>query len=200
MGEADEQRPRAGREERAGLADGSDRPASEPGAADLGAEEGGAGRPVVAGESATAGGGRRLLAAVIALPWLVAYGVVGAWAVTKAARAMSDGVARVEVGYVHPVSPGSLLVVGALLLAAFATLLALALLLLWGSHRGVPWSAVAAVGWLLTAGTVWAALEGGLHPGLWPLYFFGVAYAAVLATIVAVRVARGPAGGTVVPP
>jgi hypothetical protein len=146
------------------------------------------------------GGGRRLLAAVLTLPWLLGYGVLGAWAVALALRALADGTAKVGAGYVHPVRPGALLVVGILLLVAFATLLATALLVLWGSRRGGRWLAVAVVAWMLTAGAVWAALAGGLSLGLWLLYFFGLAYAAVLATVTAARVTRGPGRGRIAAP
>lgn len=169
-----------------------------PASPDAGREAG----PVAAPEpaSSSARGGLRLLAAVVTLPWLFAYGVLGTWAVVRAARAISDGADRIEAGYVHPVSPAGLLMVGALLLAAFATLLALALLLLWGSRRVAVWSTVAVAGWLLTAGAIWAALAGRLYPGLWFVYFFGIGYAAVVATVIAVRVTRRAAAGTIVAP
>jgi hypothetical protein len=146
------------------------------------------------------GDGRRLLAAVVALPWLLAYGVTGTWAVVRALRAMSDGASRLDAGYAHAVRPGGLLVVGVLLLVAFATLFALSLLLLWGGRSPRLWVPVAAVAWALTAGAVWAALAGGLSPGLWFLYFFGLGYAAVLATVVIAGLVRSSRRGRIVPP
>ena len=54
---------------------------------------------------ARSGGGLRLLAAVVAAPWLVAYGIIGAWAVTRGARAAADGLSSLDVGYSRMVTP-----------------------------------------------------------------------------------------------
>ena len=81
--------------------------------------------------------------------------------------------------------------VGALLLAAFAVLLACALLLLFRHRSATGWLPVLLVAAGLTAGSVWAAVQGGLHPLLWVLFFFGLVYCTVVALV---RVAPGDAG------
>ncbi len=155
-----------------------------------------AGPPV----AAAFGGGLRLLAAATTLPWLLGYGTTGAWAVARALWAMRDGLPHLDAGYTRLVTPAGLLVVGALLLTAFATVLAAALLLLF-AHRGrAVWLAVLVVALALTAGAVWAAVTGGLHPGLWLLYFFGLLYAAAVAAVQLRRVTRRAGRGRIAVP
>lgn len=144
-----------------------------------GGSEGGAPGPT----APPAGGGLRLLAVAVTLPWLLAYGVTGGWAVTRGARAAAAGLASLDVGYSRPVTPGGVLLVGGLLLAAFAVVLAAALLLLFDARGAGRWAAVAAVAAALSAGSVWAAARGGLGPGLWLLFFFGLLWALVLAAV-----------------
>src|SRR5512137_106441 len=79
----------------------------------------------------SAGAGLRVLGAAVTLPWLVLYGVTGVSAVTRAAQAYSAGRERVDAGYTRFVSPGELAFFGALLLTAFAVMMACALLLLF---------------------------------------------------------------------
>jgi hypothetical protein len=143
------------------------------------------------------GGGLRLLAAMIAAPWLVAYGVTGAWAVTRGARAAADGLSSLDVGYSRLVNPTGVILVGALLLAGFATLLAIALLVLYGAVGRGRWAAVCVAAAAVTARSVWAAASGGLSPGLWLLFFGGLLYALVLGLVRLVRVTRMAARGTI---
>ncbi len=140
-------------------------------------------------EPAARGAGRRMLAALVLLPWAVGYGSVGAWAVTFGARSAAAGEAIVDAGYTRMVTPGGVIVVGALLLAAFATVLAAGLMLIYGSRRRGAWAAIAVVAAALTAGAVWAGVRGGLVPMLWVLFFFGLVYALVVA-LVALRRGR----------
>ena len=139
-------------------------------------------------EARRPGGGLRLLAAVISLPWMLGYGVTGAWAVARGARDVGAGVAHVDVGYARLVTPASVIYVGALLLTAFAVLLVCSLLLIYDRRSPTVWLPVLFVSAGLSAGAVWAAARGGLDPGLWLLFFFGLVYVAVVA---AVRIARG---------
>jgi hypothetical protein len=156
----------------------------------------GAGAPVPAGSA----GGLRLLAAAATLPWLLLYGTAGAWAVARALWAMRDGLPHLDAGYTRLVTPAGLLFVGALLLTAFATLLAVALLLLF-AHRGrAAWLTVLVAAVMLTAGAVWAAATGGLHPGLWLLYFFGLLYSAAAAAVQLARVTRHAGRGRIAEP
>ena len=138
-------------------------------------------------------GGLRLLAAAVTAPWLVGYGVTGAWAVTRGARAAADGLSSVDVGYPRLVTPPGVIFVGALLLAGFAVLLAAAILVLYDARGRGQWAAVCVVAALLTAGSVWAAASGGLHPGRWLLFFGGLLYATALSLVELLRVT--PAAG-----
>jgi hypothetical protein len=137
-----------------------------------------------------AGVALRVLAAAVALPWMVVYGVTGAWAVTLGARGAAQGLAHLDAGYTRMVTPLELMYVGALLLAAFAVLLACGLLLLFGRRSAMLWLPVLLVAVGLTAGSVWAAVSGGLHPLLWILFFFGLAYATTVALVRVVQVTR----------
>jgi hypothetical protein len=136
------------------------------------------------------GGGRRLLAVVVTLPWMLGYGVTGAWAVARGARGVGAGVARVDVGYTRLVTPASVIYVGALLLTAFAVLLVGSLLLVYDRRSPAAWIPVLFVSAGLSAGALWAAARGGLDPGLWPLFFFGLVYVAVVAVVRLAQVAR----------
>jgi len=97
------------------------------------------------------------------------------------------------------VSPAGVILVGALLLAAFAVLLAIGMLLLLGG-RGVTWAAAAVAAVLLVAGSLWAATRGGLSPILWVLFFFGLVYAALVAVAALIRVTGGASRGTIARP
>jgi len=137
------------------------------------------------------GGALRLLAAAVTAPWLVGYGVIGAWAVTRGARAAAGGLSSLDVGYARPVTPAGVILVGALLLAGFAVLLAAAMLVLYDARGRGGWAAVVAAAAVLTAGSLWAAASGGLHPGLWPLFFGGLVYAVALSLVQLLRARRG---------
>jgi hypothetical protein len=156
--------------------------------------------PPPEGEVARSGGGLRLLAAAVTAPWLVGYGVTGAWAVTRGARAAADGLSSFDVGYSRVVTPPGVILVGALLLAGFAVLLAAAMLVLFDARGRGAWAAVCVVATVLTAGSVWAAASGGLHPGLWLLFFGGLLYAAALSLVKLLREARAVARGAVAGP
>jgi hypothetical protein len=153
--------------------------------------------PVAATRS---GGGLRLLAALVLAPWFLGYGITGSWAVTRGARALADGLSSLDVGYTGMVTPRGVILVGALLLAAFATLIAVGLLLLVGSTGARRWAAAGVVATLLTGGSVWAAVKGGLGVGLWFLFFFGLLYAAVLSFVCLWRVTRAPHRGRIARP
>jgi hypothetical protein len=146
------------------------------------------------------GVGLRLLGAVVTLPWLVLYGITGAWAVTRAARAVADGLKQLDAGYTRIVTPAELLYVGALLLAAFGVMLACALLLLLDRRSGMVWLPLLLIAAGLTAGSVWAAVNGGLHPALWGLFFFGLAYVAVIALVYVLKVTRAERRARIVSP
>ncbi len=137
-----------------------------------------------------------MLAALVMLPWLLGYGVIGTWTVVRGARAAASGLKSFDAGYTRLVSPAGVILVGALLLAAFAVLLATSMLLMLGG-RGATWAAVAVAAVLLVAGSVWAATRGGLSPVLWVLFFFGLVYAAAVAIV---ALTRAPGRGGVVPP
>jgi len=138
-------------------------------------------------------GGLRLLAAAVTAPWLVGYGVTGAWAVTRGARAAADGYSRL-------VTPPGVIFVGALLLAGFAVLLAAAILVLYDARGHGRWAAVCVVAAVLTAGSVWAAASGGLHPGRWLLFFGGLLYATALSLVELLRVTRAAGRDTIAGP
>ena len=123
-----------------------------------------------AGEAAPAGeapGGAASAAvrgcsrAAVTLPWLLLYGVTGVSAVTRAAQAYCDGNKQVDAGYTRFVTPGELLLVGALLLAAFAVMIACALLLFFGRRSATAWLPLLVIAAGLTAGSVWAAARAG---------------------------------------
>jgi hypothetical protein len=146
------------------------------------------------------GGGRRLLAATVTLPWATMYGITGAWAVARGARAFAAGSERLDVGYTRMVSPTELMFVGALLLAGFAVLLGCALLLLFQRRSAMVWLPVLLVAAGLTAGSVWASLSGDLHPVLWVVFFFGLAYVTVLALVRVVQTTRTSHRGRIARP
>jgi hypothetical protein len=146
------------------------------------------------------GGVLRVLAALVMLPWLLGYGVIGTWTVVRGARAAASGLRSFDAGYTRLVSPAGVILVGALLLAAFAVLLAASLLLMLGGRRGASWAAVAVVAVLLVAGSVWAATRGGLSPLLWVFFFFGLVYAAVVAIVALIGVTRAPGRGRIAQP
>ena len=150
--------------------------------------------------SGGAGGGRRLLGAVVLVPWVLGYGITGSWAVARGANAMAQHLQHIDAGYARPVSPGGLIVVGALLLAAFGVLLATALLLLTASRRRGAWTAVLIVAALLSAGAVWAGVAGHMSPGLWLLLFLGLLLALVFAAVVVARMSREPGRATIAGP
>jgi hypothetical protein len=148
-------------------------------------------------EAPSVGGGLRLFAAAVMAPWLVGYGVTGAWAVTRGARAAADGLSSLDVGYSRLVTPPGVILVGALLLAGFGVLVAAAMLVLYDARGRGKWATVCAVAAALTAGSVWAAASGGLHPGLWLLFFGGLLYAVALSLVELWRVTRAAARGTI---
>ncbi len=150
--------------------------------------------------AATAGAGLRLLAAALMLPWLLAYGIFGVSAVTRAAQAYAAGFKRIDAGYTRFVSPGELVFVGVLLVAAFAVLLACSLLLLFHHRSATGWLPVLLVAAGLTAGSVWASVQGGLHPILWGLFFFGLAACTAVALVRVLQVTRAERRGRIAPP
>ena len=119
------------------------------------------------------------------------YGITGAWAVARGARASSAGSPDPRRRLLPLGHPGGVPVVGALLLAGFAVLLAAAMLVLYDARGRGPWAAVGAAAAVLTAGSLWAAASGGLHPGLWLLFFGGLVYAVALSAVRLLRATRG---------
>jgi hypothetical protein len=141
-----------------------------------------------------------VLAVVVMAPWLFVYGITGAWAVTRGARSAADGLASFDVGYSRIVTPGGVILVGALLFAGFAVLLAVAMLVLYDTRRRGAWAGAGLGAFVLTAGSVWAAVSGGLHPGLWLLFFGGLLYALLLCLVKLLRASRATRRGAVVRP
>lgn len=146
-----------------------------------------------------AGAGGRLLAAAVTLPWVFLYGVTGVWAVTLAAKAASQGLKRLDAGYTRFVTPPALAFVGALLLAAFAVLLACGLLLLFRRRSAAVWLPLTLVAFGLTVGAVWAGIRGGLHPLFWLFLFFGLVYATVVGCVRVLQVTRAERRDTIGP-
>ncbi len=171
-----------------------------PVAADSREPAGAAGPAVTLQQSAGSAGALRLLAAAVTLPWMVLYGITGAWAVTRGARALADGLEQLDAGYTRMVTPSGLMVVGALLLAGFGVTLACALLLVFQRRSAMVWLPLLLVAAGLTAGSIWAAVSGGLHPLLWVLLFFGLAYVALVALVRVVRVTRAARHGRIARP
>ena len=136
------------------------------------------------------GAGLRLLGSLVTVPWAIGYGITGAWSVTRGARAFADGLKTIDAGYTRIVTPTELMYVGALLLAAFAVMLACALLLLFHRRSAMVWLPLLLVAAGLTAGSVWAADKGGLHPILWVVFFLGLAYVTVIALVQVTRATR----------
>jgi len=151
-------------------------------------------------EAPRPGGWLRLFVAVITLPWMLGYGIIGAWAVTRGVRGVAAGVARIDVGYTHLVTPAAVIYVGALLLTAFAVLLTCSMLLIYDRRSPTAWIPVLFVSAGLTGGAVWAASRGGLHPGLWLLYFFGLVYVVVVAAVRVVGATRDARRGAIAEP
>jgi hypothetical protein len=98
------------------------------------------------------------------------------------------------------VTPTERMFVGALLLAGFAVLLGCALLLLFQRRSAMVWLPVLLVAAGLTAGSVWASLSGDLHPVLWVVFFFGLAYVTVLALVRVVQTTRTSRRGGITRP
>ena len=136
------------------------------------------------------GGGLSVLAAAVTLPWTFLYGITGVWAVALAARAAGKGLKQLDAGYTRFVTPPQLAFVGALLLTAFAVLLACGLLLLFRRHTAAAWLPLLLVAFGLTAGAVWAGVSGGIHPLIWVLLFFGLVYVTVVALVRVLKVTR----------
>ena len=160
-----------------------DAPAAEP-----------AGTP---GGSPRSGAGLRLLGAAFTLPWLILYGITGAWAVTRGAKAAAEGLKQLDVGYTRFVTPAQVIFFGALLLTAFAVMMACALLLLYGRRSAMVWLPLLLVAAGLTAGSMWAAVRGDLNPILWVSLFFGLAYVTVVALVRVLKVTRADRRGTI---
>jgi hypothetical protein len=145
-------------------------------------------------------GGLRLIGAVVTLPWMLLYGITGVWAVTLAAQSASRGLKQLDAGYTRFVTPAQLGFVGALLLTAFAVMLACGLLLLFGRRSGMAWLPLLLVAAGLTAGALWAGIQGELHPLLWVLFFFGPVYVVVIAAVKLLHVTRAERRDTIAPP
>ncbi len=179
-----------------------DEPAGEAGPAITTEAEAAVASDVAPDAPAERGGGSaalRMLGAAVTLPWLVLYGVTGVSVVTRGAQAYSSGLERVDAGYTRLVSPGELVFFGALLLTVFAVVMACALLLLFHHRSVMGWLPVFLVAAGLTAGAVWAGVTGELHPLLWVLLFFGLAYVTVVALVRLVQVTRATSRGRIDP-
>ena len=174
---------------------GEDVPAGGEAAPDDGAAEG-----ADADVPREGGGALRLLAAAVTLPWAIGYGLTGAWAMTLGARSFADGLKTIDAGYTRTVTPTALMYVGALLLAGFAVMLAGALLILYARRSAMVWLPLLFVAAGLTAGSVWISVRGGLHPVLWFLFFFGLAYVVVVALVRVLQVTRAARRGRIAGP
>jgi len=166
-------------------------------AAQMPAGEGG---PAVTLQQTAKRGGLRVLGAAVTLPWTILYGITGTWAVTRGATALSGGLKQLDAGYTRMVTPSELMFFGALLLAGFGVMLACALLLLFGSRSAMVWLPLLLIAAGFTAGSVWAAVTGGLHPILWFLLFFGLAYVTVVALVRVIHVTRAARRGRIARP
>ena len=149
------------------------------------------------GGSPRSGAGLRVLGAAFTLPWLILYGITGAWAITRGAKAAAEGLKQLDVGYTHFVTPAQVIFFGALLLTAFAVMMLCALLLLYGRRSATVWLPLLLVAAGLTAGSIWAAVRGDLHPILWVSLFFGLAYVTVVALVRVLKVTRVERRGTI---
>ena len=76
-------------------------------------------------------------------------------------------------------------------------LLACGLLLLFRRRTAVAWLPLLLVAAGLTAGAVWAGVRGGIHPLLWVLLFFGLAYVAVISLVKVLQVTRAERRGRI---
>ena len=159
-----------------------------------------AGPAVSSNESPESSGGLRMFGAVVTLPWLILYGITGAWAIARGARAAAEGLKQFDAGYTRFVTPAEVMFLGALLLAAFAVMMACALLLLFGRRSAMVWLPLLLVAAGLTAGSIWASVRGGLHPILWVMLFFGLAYVTVVALVRVLKVTRADGRGRIVSP
>jgi hypothetical protein len=142
-------------------------------------------------------GGHPLLGAAVTLPWLILYGVTGIWAVVLGATSASRGLKQIDAGYTRFVTPAQLILVGALLLAAFAVMMGCALLLLFRRRSARAWLPLLIVAAGLSAGAVWAGVRGGIDPILWLTLFFGLVYATFVALAAVVKVTRVRRRGTI---
>jgi hypothetical protein len=184
------------------------RPAAEAGPADVGPADAGpsTAEPADAGPATAepadegASGVLRMVGAMVTLPWVLLYGVTGVWAIALAARAYSQGLKQLDAGYTRYVTPPQLGFVGALLLVAFAVVLACGLLILFQRRSAVAWLPLLLVAAGLTAGALWAGIEGELHPLLWVFLFFGLVYATVVGAARVLHVTRDEHRGTIAPP
>ena len=79
-------------------------------------------------------------------------------------------------------------------------MLACALLLLFGRRSAMVWLPLLFIAAGLTAGSVWAAVRGELHPALWVLFFFGLAYVTVVALACVLKVTRAERRARIVSP
>ena len=149
------------------------------------------------GGSPLSGAGLRLLGAALTLPWLILYGITGAWAVARGAKAATEGLKQLDVGYTRFVTPAQVIFFGALLLTAFAVMMACALLLLYGRRSATVWLPLLLVAAGLTAGSIWAAVRGDLHPVFWVSLFFGLAYVTVVALVRVLKVTRADRRGRI---
>ena len=155
---------------------------------------------VTLGRGPGSGAGLRLLGAVVTLPWLILYGITGTWAVARGARAAAEGLKQFDAGYTRFVTPAEVVFVGALLLTAFAVMMACALLLLFGRRSAMVWLPLLLVAAGLTAGSVWASVRGDLSPILWVSFFFGLAYVTVVALVRILKVTGAERRGRIVSP
>ena len=163
-------------------------------------EESGAGARVDVSGGGQDSGALRLIGAVVTLPWVLLYGVSGVWAVTLAAQSASQGLKQLDAGYTRYVTPAQLGFVGALMLTAFAVMLACGLLLLFRRHSGMVWLPLLLVAAGLTAGAIWAGIEGELHPLLWASLFFGLVYVTAVAAVKVLHVTRAERRDRIAPP
>ncbi len=79
-------------------------------------------------------------------------------------------------------------------------MMACALLLLFGRRSAMVWLPLLLVAAGLTAGSIWASVRGGLHPILWVMLFFGLAYVTVVALVRVLKVTRAERRGRIVSP
>jgi len=125
----------------------------------------------------------RILLAVIVLPWVFVYALVGVWAVFKALSGLARGGAGIEVGYGDPRSPVIVLFVGVLVVCSCVVVGIIVVRMLRDARGRTMWQRASLVAFVIAAGASAAGAAVGMSAYYWLPFVGGVAYAAVLALV-----------------